>query len=62
MGGTIGVVGVNGDSLRLHVRAACRGGLALVDYNPSTDSSTTLLRGPMNGGGVIGAVAFKGKR
>jgi TolB protein len=61
-GGTIVVVGVNGDSLRLQAKAACGGGLSLVDYNPSTDTSTVLLGGPLNGGGVIDAVAFKGQR
>lgn len=60
--GTIAVVGVNGDSLRLHAEAACGGGISLVDYNPSTNTTTTLLGSPLNGGGVIDAVAFKGQR
>lgn len=61
-GGTIEVVGVNGDSLRLHAKAACGGGLEIVDYNPTTNTTTTLLGGPMNGGGVIDAIPFKGQQ
>jgi hypothetical protein len=60
--GTIDVVGVNGDSLRLQAKAACGGGISLVDYNPSTNTTTTLLGSPLNGGGVTSAVAFKGQR
>jgi hypothetical protein len=60
--GTIEVVGVNGDSLRLQAKAACGGGISLVDYNPSTNTTTTLLGSPLNGGGVISAVAFTGQR
>jgi hypothetical protein len=61
-GGTIEVVGVNGDSLRLQAKAACGGGISLVDYNPSTNTTMTLLGSPLNGGGVISAVAFTGQR
>lgn len=61
-GGTIDVVGVNGDSLRLQAKAACGGGISLVDYNPTTSTTTTLLGSPLNGGGVISAVAFTGQR
>jgi TolB protein len=60
--GTIVVVGVNGDSFRLQAKAACGGGIALVDYDPTTNTSTMLLGGPVNGGGVISAMAFKGER
>jgi hypothetical protein len=62
MGGTIDVVGVNGDSLRLQAKAACGGGISLVDYNPTTNRTTTLLGSPLNGGGVVSAVAFAGQR
>ena len=61
-GGSTIVVGVNGDSLRLQGRAACGGGIALADWNPSTNVTTFLLGGPLNGGGVTSAVAFKGQR
>jgi hypothetical protein len=60
--GTIVVVGVNGDSLRLQVKAACGGGISLVDFDPTTNTTTTLLGSPLNGGGVIDAVAFNGQR
>jgi hypothetical protein len=60
--GSIEVIGVNGNSLRLHARAACGGGLSIVDYDPSTNVSSVLLGPPINGGGVIDAVAFKGQR
>jgi hypothetical protein len=61
-GGSTIVVGVNGDSLRLQGRAACGGGIALADWNPSTNVTTFLLGGPLSGGGVTSAVAFKGQR
>jgi len=61
-GGSINVIGVNGDSLRLQAKAACGGGRSLVDYNPSANTSTVLLGPPVNGGGVISAMAFKGQR
>jgi hypothetical protein len=61
-GGSTIVVGVNGGSLRLEGRAACGGGIALADWNPSTNVTTVLLGGPLNGGGVTSAVAFKGQR
>lgn len=60
--GSIEVIGVNGDALRLRGDAACGGGIALVDWNPSTNTTTFLLGGPLNGGGVSSAVAFKGQR
>ena len=61
-GGSTIVVGVNGDSLRLQGKAACGGGIALADWNPATNVTTFLLGGPLNGGGVTSAVAFKGQR
>jgi hypothetical protein len=61
-GGSINVIGVNGDSLRLQAKAACGGGQSLVDYNPSVNTSTVLLGPPVNGGGVLSAMAFKGQR
>jgi hypothetical protein len=60
-GKTIQVIGVNGTSLRLHARAACGGGKALVDYNPATGTSTVLLGGPVNGGSVVTAVPYPGQ-
>lgn len=61
-GQTIIVVGVNGSDLDLQAEAGCGGGQSLVDYNPSTGTSTVLLGPPVNGGGVIGAVPFSGQR
>jgi TolB protein len=60
--GSIDVVGVHGDSLRLQANAACGGGVSLIDYDPAHNATTFLLGGPVNGGGVDSAVAFKGQR
>jgi hypothetical protein len=60
--GSVEVVGINDNSLRLHAMAACGGGQSLVDYDPSTNATTVLLGPPVNGGGVVEALAFKGQR
>jgi hypothetical protein len=60
-GKTIQVVGVNGTSLRLHAKAACGGGKALIDYNPSTGTTTVLLGASVNGGSVVAALAYPGQ-
>jgi TolB protein len=56
------VVGVNGGDLDLHATASCGGGQSLFDYNPAAGTSTVLLGPPVNGGGVIAAVAYPGQR
>lgn len=60
--GTIVVVGVNGGHLDLHAKLACGSGQSLVDYDPAADTTTVLLGGLVNGGGVITAVPFPGQQ
>jgi hypothetical protein len=60
-GRSVIVDGVNGASLDLRATAACGGGQALFEYNPSANTSTVLLGPPLNGGGVIKAVPFAGQ-
>ncbi|MBV9514067.1 MAG: hypothetical protein JO280_08530 [Mycobacteriaceae bacterium] len=59
--GTIVVVGVNGSHLDLHARLACGAGESLLDYDPVANTTTVLLGGPVNAGGVIDAVAYPGQ-
>jgi hypothetical protein len=59
---SIEVVGVNGGDLDLRASAACGGGESLFDYNPTAGTSTVLLGPPVNGGGVIDAVAYPGQK
>ena len=61
-GRSVIVAGVNGSDLDLQATASCGGGQSLLDYNPGTNTSTALLGPPLNGGGVIKAVAFPGQR
>ncbi|HTI76436.1 MAG TPA: hypothetical protein VL634_15670 [Mycobacterium sp.] len=50
--GSVGVLGANGGHLYLHTKAGCGGGQAIIDYDPAANTSTVLLGGPLNGGGV----------
>lgn len=59
--GTIVVVGVNGGHLDLHAKLACGAGQSLVDYDPTANTTTVVLGGTVNGGGVIDAVAYPGQ-
>ena len=59
--GTIVVVGVNGSHLDLHAKLACGSGQSLIDYDPTANTTTVLLGGPVNGGGVIDAVPYPGQ-
>ena len=61
-GHSVIVAGVNGSDLDLKATASCGGGQSLIDYNPSTNTSTVLLGPPVNGGGVIAAVPYPGQR
>jgi hypothetical protein len=61
-GRSVIVAGVNGDDLDLRATASCGTGQSLVDYNPGTNTSTVLLGPPVNGGGVISAVPYAGRR
>lgn len=60
--GSVVVVGVNGGDLDLQARAGCGGGQSLIDYNPAAGTSTVLLGPPVNGGGVINAVPYRGQK
>jgi hypothetical protein len=55
------VVGVHGDDLHLQAKAGCGGGQALLAYDTTAGTSTMLLGPPVNGGGVIDAVAYPGQ-
>ena len=48
--------------LDLQTQAACGGGQSLLRYDPASDTSTVLLGPPVNGGGVMDAVPFAGRR
>jgi hypothetical protein len=59
--GSVNVVGVHAGHLDLQAKAACGGGLSLLDYDPEAGTSTVLLGPPVNGGGVIDAVPYPGQ-
>jgi hypothetical protein len=61
-GKTIKVIGVDGAALDLQVVAACGGGQAVLRYDPAANTSTVLLGPPVNGGGVIDAVPYAGRK
>ncbi|OBG40159.1 hypothetical protein [Mycobacterium sp. E3198] len=56
------VVGANGGDLQLKSRAGCGSGQSLIDYNPAAGTSTVLLGPSVNGGGVISAVPYQGRK
>lgn len=58
--GSIRVLGVDGNNLTLKASGACGPGEALLDYDPAADTSTVLLGGSVNGGGVVDVVPFPG--
>jgi hypothetical protein len=60
--GSVRVIGVSGADLQVQARAACGGGQALLDYDPAANTSTVLLGGPLNGGGVIDAVPYASQK
>ncbi|MDT5197914.1 MAG: hypothetical protein QOH20_4668 [Mycobacterium sp.] len=55
------VVGVHGNDLHLQAKAGCGSGQALLSYDTTAAKSTVLLGPPINGGGVIDAVAYPGQ-
>ena len=59
---TVVVIGVNGDDLDLQAKAGCGTGQSLIDYNPASGTSTVLLGPPVNGGGVINALPYRGQK
>ena len=60
--GSVAVVGVNGGDLDLQARVGCGGGQSVIDYNPAAGTSTVLLGPPVNGGGVIHAIPYPGRK
>ena len=59
---SVEVIGVDGSALDLQAKAACGGGQSLLRFDPEANTSTVLLGPPINGGGVIDAVPYKGQR
>jgi hypothetical protein len=59
---SIGVVGVNGGDLELRASLACGSGEALLDYNPTTNTTTVLLGPPVNGGSVLQVLPYADKK
>ncbi len=60
-GSSVLVVGANGDDLLLRATVACGSGQSLLAYHPANNTSTVLLGTPVNGGGVIDALAYPGR-
>ena len=60
--GSVGVLGANGGHLYLRAKAGCGGGQALIDYDPAANTSSVLLGGPLNGGGVDDARLYGGQK
>lgn len=54
------VVGTHDGHLDLKASVACGTGQSLLDYDPAARTSTVLLGGDVNGGGVIKALAYPG--
>jgi TolB protein len=55
---SIRVLGVADDQLQLQATLSCGSGESLLNYNPATGTSTVLLGGDVNGGGVVDAATF----
>ncbi len=55
---SVRVLGAAGGHLQLQATLSCGSGESLVDYDPAADTSTVLLGGDVNGGGVVDAVAY----
>lgn len=55
---SIRVLGVTDGRLQLQATQACGSGDSLLDYDPASGTSTVLLGGDVNGGGVVDAVAY----
>lgn len=61
MSQSVFVTGATGDKLMLQGHVDCGGGTALVSYDPAANTSTVLLGGHINGGGVTQAILFRDK-
>lgn len=57
---SVDVVGTYHGHLELRATLSCGSGESLVDYDPATGTSTVLLGGPVNGGGVVEALPYPG--
>jgi TolB protein len=59
---SVRVLGVADGQLQLQATLSCGSGESLVDYDPESGTSTVLLGGEVNGGGVVDAVAYPGSQ
>jgi hypothetical protein len=59
---SVRVLGVADGQLQLQATLSCGSGESLVDYNPESGTSTLLLGGDVNGGGVVDAVPYPGSQ
>jgi TolB protein len=55
---SVRVLGVADGQLQLQATLSCGSGESLLGYNPASGTSTVLLGGDVNGGGVIDAVTY----
>ena len=59
---SVRVLGATDGNLQLQATLSCGSGESLVDYDPAAGTSTVLLGGDVNGGGVVDAVGSPGLR
>jgi hypothetical protein len=57
----IDVIGVSDDDLIARAHPSCNPGAALIDYDPTANTSTVLLGGTVNGGSVGQALLYPGQ-
>jgi hypothetical protein len=57
---SVDVIGIYHGKLELQATLSCGSGQSLLYYDPDAGSSTVLLGGPVNGGGVIAALPYPG--
>jgi len=55
---SVRVLGAADGDLQLHATLSCGNGESLLDYDPSSGTSTVLLGGDVNGGGVVDALTY----
>jgi TolB protein len=55
------VIGVSDDDLIVRAHPSCNPGAALIDYDPTANTSTVLLGGTVNGGSVGEALLYPGQ-
>jgi len=59
---SVKVLGVADGELQLQATLSCGSGETLLDYNPASGTSTVLLGGDINGGGVVDAMPYPESR